>query len=367
MNFYDLFPNQIKTILIKNFTKAILYPKNKKHSEQKNKAPNQKIRQYIDASLIIKNNIETINYFWALYLKLSLLVNNQIKENILLNGYYIIHKNIIMTMKTKEEKEKICGFGTKNIMKIVYQNKLDYIKLLETDFMKNKISKEAFSFNSNNSQFIVYDIIENKIKKKKSIIKVGFNKQFTNYQNMKFKRKNTNNLNEENNNVLSDNENQEEENSKNINNSQKVRNFMEDNASQSSAMTKSSLSSFWNINKAQSRENQNNFTSKKFYKWQIILGALLLMLLILIIILMWKIKIKKNQISLDIDNYLDLIQFIRIFHQFSIQYLTIACVAESLGDDCKSYISALDTEIFNQTLFIMEQNNVLAEHGSVIN
>ena len=141
-------------------------------------------------------------------------------------------------------------------------------------------------------------------------------------------------------------------------------NFMEDTASQSSAMTKSSLSSFWNINKAQSRENQNNFTSKKFYKWQIILVVLLLILLILIIVLMLKIKIKKNQISLDINNYLDLIQFIRIFHQFSIQFLTIACVSESQDGDCKSYISVLDTEIFNQTLFIMEQNNVLAELGS---
>ena len=51
----------------------------------------------------------------------------------------------------------------------------------------------------------------------------------------------------------------------------------------------------------------------------------------------------------------------RIFHQFLTQFLTIACVSESQNGDCKSYISVLDTEIFNQTLFIMEQNNVLAE------
>ena len=364
-NFYDLFPNQIKTELIQNFSRAVLYPKEKKHLEQKNKTLNQKRKQYIEASLIIKNNIETITYLWALYLKLSLLVNNHIKENIILNGYYIIHKNIIMTAKRKEEKEKICGFGTKDIMKAVYQRKLNYIKFLETDFMKNKISKESFSFDLNNDKFLVYDIIENKIKKKKNIIKDGLNKQFTNYQNIKFRRKSIN-LNIENNNDLSDNENEEEEKSKNenINNSQKVMNFIEDNASQSSAMTKSSLSSIWNINKSQSRENQNNYTSKKFYKWQTILGALLLILLILIIIFMLKIKIKKDQISLDINNYLDLIQFIRIFQQFSIQFLTITCVSKSQNGDCKSYISLLDTEIFNQTLFIMEQNNILAELGS---
>ena len=71
-NFYDLFPNQIKTELIQNFSRAILYTKEKKHLEQKNKTLNQKRKQYIETSLIIKNNIETITYFWTLYLKLSL-------------------------------------------------------------------------------------------------------------------------------------------------------------------------------------------------------------------------------------------------------------------------------------------------------
>jgi len=72
---------------------------------------------------------------------------------------------------------------------------------------------------------------------------------------------------------------------------------------------------------------------------------------------------KQNIIYNDCNNYLDLIQFIRVFQQFSVQYLTIICVV--IKDDyCKSYISKFDTEDFNQTLFFKEQNEILAEYGS---
>ena len=48
---------------------------------------------------------------------------------------------------------------------------------------------------------------------------------------------------------------------------------------------------------------------------------------------------KQNAITIDCNNYLDLIQFIRVFQQFSVQFLTIACVSLSPNGDCKSYIS----------------------------
>ena len=166
-------------------------------------------------------------------------------------------------------------------------------------------------------------------------------------------------------NMLGKNPQQEEEitENENNNNSQKVKNLIEDNFSQSSALTKSSLSSFWNINKNQTKDIQNNFTSKKFFKLQILLGIFLLILLILMIVLLWEIRRKQSIISNDCDNYLDLIQFIRVFQQFSVQFLTVVCVA--IKDDyCKSYISQFDTEDFNQTLFFIEQNQILAEYGS---
>ena len=372
-NFYDLFPNQIKAKLIKDFSNEILYPKEKALPLiQNSKSSKQKLKQFIETSLVIKNCEDNMNFLWVINIKLSLLFNNCIKENIILNGYFIIYKNTLMTIKGKEENEKIVGFGTKEIMNSAYQKKLNYNKFLTTDYMKNKICKEFLTLDINPNIFIVYTIAENKIKKKKIVVKEGFSKQHTNFKDIRLTRKNTKrelfHFNEDNlmKSALSDSANHEEDNSNNdnIDNSQKVRNIIEDNASQSSAMTKSSLSSFWNRNKPQARENQNNFTSKKFFKLQMILIILLIILLVLMIILILKIKIKQNEISDDCNNYLDLIQFIRIFQQFSVQFLTVVCVSLSESGNCSTYISQKDTSEFNQTLFLTEQNKVLAELGS---
>ena len=367
-NFYDLFPNQLKTKLIQDFSNEILYPKEKLQITQTNKTNKQKTKQYFEIPLIIKHNEENINYFWILFLKLSILFNNCIQENMILTGYFILHKNTLMTIKNSEEKEKILGFGKKEIMNAAYQKKLNYQKFLESDYMKNKSSKELFSIKLNDNEFFMYNITENKIKRKNNVVKDGLNKQLTNFnKDILFVRKTTrkevfdskdeNNMQKE----LTDNSNPDEENSDNMDNSLKVRNLIEDNASQSSAQTKSSLSSFWNINKPQARDNSNNFTSKKFFKLQMILGAPLLIILILFIVLILKLKIKQNEISNDCDNYLDLIQFIRVFQQFSVQFLSVVCVAVNETGDCKSYLSQYDTEDLNQTLFSSKQNEVLAE------
>ena len=372
-NFYDLFPNQIKAKLIKDFSNEILYPKEKALPLiQNSKSSKQKLKQFIETSLVIKNCEDNMNFLWVINIKLSLLFNNCIKENIILNGYFIIYKNTLMTIKGKEENEKIVGFGTKEIMNSAYQKKLNYNKFLTTDYMKNKICKEFLTLDINPNKFIVYTIAENKVKMKKIVVKEGFSKQHTNFKDIRLTRKNTKrelfHFNEDNlmKSALSDSANHEEDNSNNdnIDNSQKVRNIIEDNASQSSAMTKSSLSSFWNRNKPQARENQNNFTSKKFFKLQMISIILLIILLVLMIILILKIKIKQNEISDDCNNYLDLIQFIRIFQQFSVQFLTVVCVSLSESGNCSTYISQKDTSEFNQTLFLTEQNKVLAELGS---
>ena len=369
-NFYDLFPNQIKVKLIQNFCDEILNPKEKKLIIQTNKNTKQKPKQYIEISLVIKNNENNVNYFWILYLKLSLLFNCYIRENIILNGYFVIYKNSLMTIKDKDNKEKILGFGSKEIMNASYSKKLNYQKFLLSNYMKNKTTKEAFNLIINNNIFYIYTIIDNKIKRKNNISR-ELNKQYTNFHELKFRSKyeqdifnvedeNDNNLKE----ITSDNPENNLSNNDYVDNSQRVRNLLEDNASQSSAMTKTTLSSFWNMNKSQSRDNQSHFTSKKFFKLQMILGILLLILLILIIILLLKIKIKQNAIYIDCNNYLDLIQFIRIFQQFSVQFLTLICVSITPDGECKSYISQFDTKEFNQTLFLSEQNEVLAEFGS---
>ena len=373
-NFYDLFPNQFKEKLIQMFSHVILYPKEKATQINVNKNYKQKAKQFIETTLIIKNTEYNINFLWILELKLFLLFNNCIKENIILNGYFIIHKNTLMTIKNSNDKEKICGFGTEDIMNIAYKKKLNYSRFLESDFMKNKLIKEDFKISVNDCEFCMYNITENKIKKKKNLAKENLSKQYTNFKESgKFtikshKKEQYLKLKDDkaNKSLVSGSLEQEEESSNidSIDNSQRVRNIIEDNASQSSALTKTSLSSFWNINKPQARDNQNNFTSKKFLKLQLLLGALLVILLILMIILITNLKIMQDEISSDCNNYLDLIQFIRVFQQFSVQFFLVVCVAMTEDRICKTYISELDTEEFNQTLFASVQNQKLAELGS---
>ena len=145
--------------------------------------------------LIIKNNEDNASYFWILNLKLTLLFNFCIRENIILNGYFIINKNTLMTIKTDENKEKIVGFGSKDIMNASYSKKLNYLKFLESDYMRNKSSKEAFTLKINDNELFMYTISVNKLKRKKNIERLGegFSKQFTNFKG--FGRKNTKNEN----------------------------------------------------------------------------------------------------------------------------------------------------------------------------
>ena len=364
---YDLFPNQLKEKLIKNFSKEILYSKQKKLLNQNEKYSKNKIKKTKELSLIIQNTENNTSYLRILYLKLNLLFNYCIKEDILLTGYFLIHKNTIMTIKNQDKKERIIGFGSKELMNIVYQKKLNYQRFLESDYMKNKKFYQAVKINLNDNDFYMYIINENKEenkkKKRRSCLSKQKTKQESNYKKGKTKKSIL--LETFTENILNENSNQEEEITENENNekNQNVKNLIEDNFSQSSALTKSSLSSFWNINKIQTKDIQNNFTSKKFFKLQILLVIFFIILLILIIELFWKIRKKQNVISIDCNNYLDLIQFIRVFQQFSVQFLSIVCVVIKYNY-CKSIISEVDTEDFNQTLFFIEQNIILAEYGS---
>ena len=303
---------------------------------------------------------------------MNVLFNYCFNENILLTGYYIIHKNTIITIKINEKKERILGFGSKEIMNIAHQNRFIYQRFLESDYMKNKKSYKAINISITGNEFYIYIIRENIVLKQNiRKIKSCLSKQFTSLKESTItKRKTKKSILVENivQNILRDNMNyyeQENTENENIDNSQKNKHLIEYGNSQSSALTKSTLNSVWNINKTQSKDNQNNFTSKKFLKSQILLGIFLIILLFLMIILFGEIRRKQKIIAIDCNNYLDLIQFIRIFQQYSAQFLTIACFVIK-DNDCKSYISKMDTDDFNQTLFFMKQNEILAEYASHI-
>ena len=374
-NFYDLFPNQIKEILIQNFCDIILKAEHKQ-VKQVNRNSKQSSKQYIEPVLLVQIPIDNIKFYRILNLKLILLLNDFMSENILLSGSYYINQNILVT-SNKGNKEKICGFGNKEIMSTIFNNKLNYNRFLESDFMRNKVIYVIYSISINNINFNVHNIMENKRKKKKTERKGISKKSTTLKENTHNNNKDTNietnlNLNdatapnqEENeNNVENTNNDEENSNDKSSNDMKYINDILEETASQSSKVTKSSANSFFNLNKTISRNDQNKFSSKKFLNLQILLGGLLVTLLTLMILLILQIKLLQETISTFCENYFDLHQFVRTFHQFSYAFLTMVCLVKTDPNSCEEYLSSLDSKEFNQTLFLSEQNEILAEYCS---
>ena len=376
-NFYDLFPNQIKEILIQNFSDIILNSKENKKQKNTNKNySKQNKKVYIEPTLLIKINIDNIKYYRTLTLKLALLLNDYMDKNILLNGYFHIKENILVTINNKGNKEKIFGFCNKDIMDTIFKYKLNFNAFKESDFMKNKTLKYSYSITMNNIDFYIYNIIDNK-KRKKKLEKKDIIKKYTSV-NDNYTLNNNLTINDNFNDKLAsniigsevnyeENKNEDSSNSNSSNNIHNLNNLLEETASQSSAITKTSGNSFWNLNKTISRDDQNYFSSKKFLNLQLLLGGLLITLLILMVVLIIQLKLLQVTLSQYYDNYFDLHQFVRTFQQFSIGFLTVACIVKDNNDNngnCEEYIKSLDTKTFNQTLFISEQNDILAEYCS---
>ena len=260
-------------------------------------------------------------------------------------------------------------------MDIVFKSKLNFNIFKESNFMKNKLIQYAFSLTMNNIDFNAYIINEIKKKKKKSVKnkisqKFGSNIDIINKEISNIDSSPNDNFlsNIRESEVLDDkiiedisNNNTSSNNHHHINN---INDILEETASQSSALTKSSGNSFWNINKGNSRDEQNNFSSKKFLNLQLLLGGLLLGLLILMIILISELNLLKSTLSQYYNNYFDLHQFVRTFQQFSYGFMSVVCIAMDDNGNCKEYLSSLDTKEFNQTLFTNEQNELLSESCS---
>ena len=373
-NFYDLFPNQLKEILIQRFSDIILNFKenNFNLTQKQNIKHNKKI--YMEPVLLIKMINANISYYRLLNLKLLLLINNRLYENILLNGFFRIYENTLVTIHVKGKKEKILGYGNNDIMDIVFKSRLNFNIFKESNFMKNKLIQYAFSLTMNNIDFNAYIINEIKKKKKKSVKnkiyqKFGSNIDIINKEISNIDSSPNDNFlsNIRESEVLDDkiiediSNNNTSSNNHHINN---INDILEETASQSSALTKSSGNSFWNINKGNSRDEQNNFSSKKFLNLQLLLGGLLLGLLILTIILISELNLLKSTLSQYYNNYFDLHQFVRTFQQFSYGFMSVVCIAMDDEGNCKEYLSSLDTKEFNQTLFTNEQNELLSESCS---
>jgi hypothetical protein len=282
------------------------------------------------------------------------------KENIFLNGAFYINEHTFVTIKNSNStKEKIFGCGNGGVMEIMYKNKLKFSKFKESLYMKNKLIKNSYSFDANNNIFNIYNLTEIKRKKKAERKEIEISKNSTkNKDDLTFKDDNTNK------NYSVDDHDLEGSSSGNPND-KKINNILEENISQNSVKTKSSGNSFWNINKNTEKEDQNSFSSKAFLNLQILVGGMFLLLFILIIILILQLQSLKSTISDYTDKYFNFLEFIRGFHQFSYIFATLTCIVRYDNGTCSDYISALDTEEFNQSLFLMEQCEILSESISV--
>ena len=377
-NFYDLFPNQIKEKLIQNFSDFILNSKENRNVKLGNKNISKNKKVYIEPTLLIKIHIDNVKYYRLLNLKLALLFNDFLDKNILLNGFFHIKENILITINNNNgKKEKIFGYGKKDIMDVVYKYKFSFNNFKESAFMKNKIIQFENSISVNDTILYIYSIHELKKKKKKlenkettsKLLNINDNYTLNNkessFNDQNYDKNMSNIIGSENLEVKDNEENTNNNNSSSNNNGiQNINNLIEETASQSSVATKSSANSFWNLNKAMSKEDQSGFTSKKFLNLQLLLGGLLISLLILMIVLIIQLKILQVTISDYYNNYFVLHQFVRTFQQFSYGLVAVVCIVKDEFGNCEEYLSKLDTKDFNQTLFLNEQNNILAEFCS---
>ena len=362
-NFYDLFPNQIKQKLIQYFYDIILNSNITKSSKKFAKINKRNKNQYFEPKFLIQRNESNIIFHRILSLKLSLLLNNFMKENVLLYGTFHINENIVVTI-TRGNKVTICGYGNKSIMDAVFRSKLSFRKFKESDFMKNKSIQYIDSIPVNNDQLIIYNIYENKKKKTKSnkselSLKSSLNDN-VNDKSLLAQEKTEKTQTNSGESDISKSENNVNISSNN-NNIKNLNNIFEETNSQTSAVTKNSGNSFWNLNKGMARYDKNNFSSKVFLNLQILLGGLILSLLILMVILIFRLKILRSAISLYYDNLFSFHQTTRTFQHFSYAFFTVMCVAKNENGTCDQYISSLDTSEFNQTLFNLEQITILSE------
>ena len=367
-NFYELFPNQFKDILIKNFCDIILNSKEKNTSKQTKKKSKSNKKRYIEHTLLINNsnNIDNINYYRVLNLKLALLINDLVKENIFLSGNFIINENIVITIQNKNNKELIFGFGNKDIMEVVFKNNFSFRKFKESEYMRNKTIKSLFSIISNNNIFSIYNFIE---KKNKIIItKIKEDKNLTMQEDMNINDNDNEITNNDNNSpIIIENgdatENIDANNNYSNDNFQKINTLLEETMSQSSSVTKTTGNSFWKLNKISTKDEQNHFYSKSLLNLQLLLGGLLLAILIVMITLILQLKIIKKSLTQYSENYFNIRQFVRTYQQFSFSFMAIVCIVknENKNEECEEYFSRLDTNNFNQSLFLKEQNDILAE------
>ena len=352
-SFYNLFAEKLKINSIVSFNEKLLSVKDELTNNNKNS--NQKNKYYLEENLLIKEKINDVVFYKVLLIKVNPLFNSNFDKNILLSGTYSINENVIITnsnleLKNEEQIEKICGYGNKNIMSSCIKSKFLLSNLKNSEFMKNKILNLIFEISSNQNLYRIYSLsILQKSKKYSSKLISKINSIVSNSKIEKEE------LIEDLENI---NDNKKEE--KNIN----ELNLLDECNSQSSEITKVSDKIGLNFHGPAVKTEEDSFSSKGFLYIQFLLEISLFILFILMGMQVFSLKMIKKSLFTYNSFYYKINELIRITHQFSFSFPAVICIAKNKNSTiCDNYVSSLDSANFNQTLYLIEYNKILAEMG----
>ena len=347
---YDKKETRISLKYSKGISKTLNNKKNKKES--------------IEIKLIISENISSKMYYKLLTLKLIPLFNNDTHHFILFDGTYFLHKYTLITLHDYEDnlnaKETLIGVSVPDLE---YKDKVNSLPFKQMISMKNSqgfISSKIASFNISLKLYNIYILTK---KQKESEIK----KKDRKGSQIKISK-------------LDDEEEEEEENPINKNTKVEKIQFIEDNASVSSAQTGTSISNGYSGLGIRNNKKENIYDYGGFNRLKIINYLSIFIVLLVLIIEYFYLRILGES---TYNNNISLIQFREfssLYYRLFSSIIGVNCIFpykysdlyENMYDNncinlinifTNSYFKDKDKKngYFNFTLFSIIQNEIFAK------
>ena len=328
-----------KTIINKKKTKNI-----KQINNNKNKA------EFIEIKVIICEYISSKMFYKLLTLKLTPLFNNDYNSYfILFDGYYILHKNTVITLQDFEEsknpKEKLLAVSEPELEDNPELYSMQLQKYITYQNNRGFIVSKIFEFNLSNKYYRIYNVLQRnkEMMRKKLQRRAGVVKAL--------------NLDE-------DEEDFENHNSKKITKPEKD---LKENSSINSHQAGSNCNNGISSLGSRNRKKDDSFEYSSLNKIKkIIYLSIPIILLVLIFEYIYLISSQNSIFNLNYS-FLEYREFYKLYFQLFTSIVGIACI--QTDSDCKSLVSVyVSTYNFNEIdgffdfpLFIKVQSKVLAK------
>ena len=346
---FDNMSNEVKTKEIRGNNVLIKEKAQRMNikNEKGNMRSSKNKSEFVEIKLILSENISFKMYYKLLTLKLTPLFNNDNNNFILLDGFYYFKKNIVITHQDFGEnpnaKEEILGVSEPKLEKESEKNSelMSFKKYVNWQNNQGYMLSKILSFNESLKYYYIYHIT----KKDKEI--------------MKKKRQNKSD-------EINESEEEEEQISNHKNKSEKIQQLIEDNASISSQQTGSSFNGGVTGLKILNKKNENMFEYGGFNKLKKIIFFIIFSAIIILIFEYFYLISLKNETDSNNNSLLKYREFYKLYFQLFSSTLGIACIYQN---KCISlteiyidkYLSDNPEEMFNYTLFILIQNQILSK------